>query len=251
MNKNSEILREISEISPLLAELQGVNVFSVPEGYFAELSTRITSEIAINKIIETSNKEQPHNVPVGYFESLSSTILNRIKRKGSTEQSESGILDRIGKENVFTVPEGYFENLPSRILGRVKESRTAKVVKFNRSNSVLKYAVAAVLGLAILSTAYFVTNSMVHNNNSFAVITKKTVPNEAALKYNTQKKFDKGIESLSDEQIISYLENHGNILDNDLIISGMDDSGMPEALDYLIDENTLDNYLRKLNAVLN
>ena len=53
---------------------------------------------------------------------------------------------------------------------------------------------------------------------------------------------------LSDDDIIKYLEKNGNIMDNELLTNNTDVSEMPNQDDYLNDENTLNQYLDKIDA---
>ena len=59
MKKAPEILNELMAISPLLAGLEKVNVFSVPEGYFDDLQFRITNYAILNNTspVKTPLKE--------------------------------------------------------------------------------------------------------------------------------------------------------------------------------------------------
>ena len=81
MNKSEEILKELEGISPLLAEMEKVNVFYVPEGYFIDLDVRIAAYAVLNDTSVTHNisKRNLQKVPDGYFDTLSDSILNKIK----------------------------------------------------------------------------------------------------------------------------------------------------------------------------
>src|SRR5690606_18274605 len=128
MERNPEILREITEISPILAGLQGRNVFSVPDGYFSELPTRINEGLTTQNIIDTSGKSAPQAVPHDYFANLSTTIIERIKTQETTETIEANILDTISRKNVFSVPEGYFETFASNLLKKLNNNSPARVI---------------------------------------------------------------------------------------------------------------------------
>ena len=69
----------------------------------------------------------------------------------------------------------------------------------------------------------------------------------AAKQYQTSSQITEGIASLKAGDIISYLESHGNIIDNDVILNNIDTDGLPTEFDYLIDDNALNNYLDKIN----
>lgn len=246
MKKDHNILKEIQEISPLLADLHGINVFHVPEGYFDSISDNVLDNIKASNI-PAFEKNSPQHVPEGYFENLSHNILQRIKGESVDEENELHAYPAImadGKQQVFSVPDGYFEHLPETILARIKESQTTKVISISRK--VRRYAAAAVIAVGLFVTSYFVINQR-SDVNGFAVINKNTVPDPAALKYNSAKSFEQGIASLSEDEIVDYLEEHGNILDNDLLLKNTDGSGLPDATDYLLNEDALTNYLNKIN----
>ena len=48
-NKSTEILNELKAISPLLAAMEKVNVFEVPEGYFTDLDQKILTTVFIHQ----------------------------------------------------------------------------------------------------------------------------------------------------------------------------------------------------------
>jgi hypothetical protein len=81
MKNSPEILNELMAISPLLAGLEKVNIFTVPEGYFNELQFRITNYAILNNTspAENINKRNLQEVPSGYFDTLSDSILAKVK----------------------------------------------------------------------------------------------------------------------------------------------------------------------------
>ncbi len=128
MENGIDILNELKELSPLLAGLEKVNVFTVPIGYFERLQEDIlmgvkveTGGVLLNSIINQTSMQ----VPQGYFESLSDNILNKIKTEEAATVNElSPMLHSIKNKNTFTVPQGYFESLSANILGKIKEGET-------------------------------------------------------------------------------------------------------------------------------
>src|SRR3954470_18269641 len=81
MDHSRDILNELNTLSPLLATVPRVNVFTVPNGYFDYLSTSILlsiNEPQMDFLVNTSKEHQP-SVPEGYFESLADTIMAKIK----------------------------------------------------------------------------------------------------------------------------------------------------------------------------
>ncbi|MEO8884419.1 MAG: hypothetical protein ABI367_00035 [Mucilaginibacter sp.] len=82
------------------------NPFTVPEGYFNELSRRIVSGIRLNDLKQ--NEQQEFSVPENYFDDLSGNIMSRI----NIEQT-------LNQQTGFTVPDNYFEQLNAQIHSRV------------------------------------------------------------------------------------------------------------------------------------
>jgi len=128
MNPSPEILNELKAISPLLAGLERINVFQVPEGYFNELHQRITDYALVNDSTgeDNINKRNLQQVPAGYFNTLSDSILAKIK--AAYPESTEEELRRLSpmllalKGNVFLVPDGYFESFAENMVKRLKPS---------------------------------------------------------------------------------------------------------------------------------
>jgi hypothetical protein len=64
-----------------------------------------------------------------------------------------------------------------------------------------------------------------------------------ASKFKNEQQVKAAIASLSDDEIIKYLEKTGTDVDNETLASGVDAKQLPEPADYLLDEKTLDTYL--------
>lgn len=245
MKPGDHILNELRAISPVVADVPYRNVFTVHEGYFdgleTELSARITAERFQAKNIFT--------VPEGYFESLEENILQKIKAGASETAAEelrglSPVLAGIGNRNVFTVPAGYFEQLDF-----VAEERTeAKVIKMKPVRSVFRYAAAAVItGLLGLSVINIVDRTP---SADPATAFTKSNPQVLADANNIVKTgtFDQEMSKLSDKEIEQYLQESGQDVNAALVASSATtDTKLPDAADYLLDENTLDNYLKDNN----
>jgi hypothetical protein len=59
--------------------------------------------------------------------------------------------------------------------------------------------------------------------------------------------FDKEFSSVSDDAIVSFLESKGQDVEAALVASLTDEKNLPEADDYIINENTLDQVLKTLD----
>ncbi|MBS1510798.1 MAG: hypothetical protein JST86_08165 [Bacteroidetes bacterium] len=119
MEVRNDIWNELNELSPVLADINRANLFTVPVGYFESLEATIMMSIHEENGTLISSKEPVMDVPQGYFESLAGQILNKIKAQ-ETAQSElkalSPLVAGIPNKNVFVVPQGYFENLAENVL---------------------------------------------------------------------------------------------------------------------------------------
>ena len=248
MEKSTEILNELMSISPALAAIERVNVFTVPEGYFISLDEKIATTV----FLQQDKKTTFQKVPEGYFDSLSDKILSKIKTEEQSAIEEirsiSPALHYLKDENVFDIPEGYFDDLSSGILNKIKESNT-KVVSIRSSRNWWKYAAAAAVAgiITIFSFQLFTTKNP---NSSHIIANSPRMPEyiQLASQYKTDKEINQGIATLSDEEITNYLEKNTTILDDEALINNTDTKELPTPDDYLIDDNALNNYLQKINA---
>lgn len=239
MQTNLEILNELREISPILAEIPKVNIQTVPAGYFNRLEERIciNSLLHQNETKEYFNQEKP-GVPSGYFETLSDSILSKIKEKESTESEETyPLLDSLKNKNVFKLPVGYFDELSEKVVAKARIKEPAKVISIG-ANKWWKYAAAAMIAGLMLISIFYIYNLGGNQVSQYLA---------ASQQYQTPAQIEDGIASLMDDDIVKYLETHGNITDNEMLLDNIDTDVLPAELDYLIDDNTLNNYLDKIN----
>ncbi len=254
---------ELRNLSTLLHALKGENIFSVPQGYFESFAGNLISHLkSENAEDELSNlsptlyalkNENVFSVPQGYFESLAVNIFKRLEsaREESAEEELrilSPMLYAIKGENVFSVPRGYFDSLAKDIVEKVNP-QPAKVVTMKR-NSWFKYAAAAIVTgvIAVSSLLIFNNNSGKTGEHTTAVSTVLPDYIKASFQYKNEADLNAGIAKLSDDDIIKYLEENGNIMDNELLTNNTDVSEMPSQTDYLSDEDALNKYLDKIDA---
>jgi hypothetical protein len=237
MLEKETILSELNAISPLVASVPRVNVYRVDENYFdgirAELQARI---IASNFIVPQQNVD----VPIGYFENLPTNILAKIKAQENNSvftemETLSPAIASIGNKNVYTVPQGYFEQLS------MPKATSIKVVKMGRL-SIFKYAAAAVIvGLLGFGAMKFIVNAKA-NSEALAVVRQA----DEILKTNS---FDATLASVSDKDIEKYLLQNGEDVNAAMVAASIDDdnTALPEADEYFMDDKTLDNFLNDNN----
>ena len=241
MNNREEILKEMKGISATVAATPFVNVFSVEEAYFSRLPDIIMAQINVGNAISSAENL---TVPDGYFESLAGNILNKIhalENDVTTQLSEiSPLLAGIERKETYSVPDGYFNKLSF-----VQQKETAKVISLNKPRPIFKYAAAAVItGLLGLSIVNIVNNNTSKDSLTTAAetITGSTKLNPFVLNGS----FDEALKNISDNEIEQYLRNGGQDVNAALVASSIDDvEKLPEATDYLLDENVLQNYLKE------
>ncbi len=239
MAKNNYILNELREISPHLADIPRVNILTVPKGYFDNLAEKIclNSLLHQQETKEYFTQERP-GVPVGYFENLSFSILSKIKEEENLDYSEVfPLLDSLKNKNIFQVPDGYFDGLSEQIIAKTRVKEPAKVISLS-GNKWWKSAAAAMIAGIMLISSFFIFNSRGNHVSQYLA---------ASQQYQTSSQIEDGIASLNDDDIVKYLETHGNITDNEMLLDNIDTDALPAELDYLIDDNALDKYLNKIN----
>ena len=146
MQNSPEILNELMAVSPLIAGLDKINVFKVPEGYFNELHLRITDFTIINNTSspDNTNATNLQHVPEGYFDSLSDSILAKVKiaySENTEIERDSALLQSLKDINVFTIPNGYFEALTDSVLSKTKTSHAEKAEEELRDISPMLYSI--------------------------------------------------------------------------------------------------------------
>jgi hypothetical protein len=242
MENRIDILNELQALSPAIAALEKVNVFTVPDGYFEYLSADVLTGIhAEYGLDSTAANNSSAEVPVGYFESLAGSVLAKIKAQDNEDavteiRALSPMLYSIQNENVFTVPKGYFENLSVDILDRV--IARPKVVTMQRRSSVfVKYAVAAAF-TGVMALGIFKFTGADKPAALPAYVT-------AGLKVQD---VDQELAKISDDDIVKYLEASGTDVKTAMVANSIDENELPAQEDYLLDEKALDKYLNSINV---
>ncbi len=238
MLKDPTIQNELIELNSMLAGVSNTNIYTVPDGYFDMLSNDILSVVQ-QKPITLLEKS---TVPEGYFEGLAGEIMGKIKAGMVVEDERSALLDGLKHINVYQVPLGYFDNLAAVILNNLPQP--AKVVAMKQRSSFFKYAAAAVitgiLGLSIISLLDKTENGD-ETMQPFTVMAQANV----ILKTNS---FDQVLSTVSDDDIVNYLQNNGEDVNAALVASVTDDKNLPDEVEYLTDDQTLNNLLNELKV---
>lgn len=291
METKNDLLNELESLSPLIAAMDKVNVFTVPpgyfdslsytvlacvneeqdptanhsatinstipEGYFDQLATSILDKIknektakeeteALSPLLSSLQHHQVFEVPTGYFDQLTIDIKNSIQDNSTDELTElSPELQKLQRVNVFEVPTGYFENLSNSILKKAK-AQSAKIINFQARNSFLKYAAAAIIiGVIAMGALRYLQPSQSANT----ITTPLAMLDESIEKGKmmNDQQFEESLQKLSSVDIAKYLENNGDITDVATLRNNMDESNLPNQDDYILNEKTLDNFIKEIN----
>lgn len=243
MTRSTDIVKELEVLSPVVAQINAVVPYQVPEVYFETLSTVVMARIAAggneeNSLLQVAGKEMPQDVPAGYFDSLADNILTKLKANGNNVdvtdelQELSPVLASISKANVYEAPAGYFDNVATAVTAKLKPE--AKVVSLSVARKWMRYAAAAVV---LTMLAFGINYTLQKKNNAVAI----------AAKIKTEAQFNKQLASVSDEAIINYLQLTADTKDAESIKQLIDGNQLPEEADY-IDEEFLDAFMKELEA---
>ncbi len=169
--------------APTLAGIGKSIPFTVPSGYFEDLSNNLNARIFIESLHVKENNG--FAVPESYFEELTSRIEASVRIENIRTNDVSG---------GFTIPDAYFDDLSSRISTRVQESTKRETPVRKLFTSWISYAAAACVTAMIATGIYLNTNS-----------------------YN----FDEQLAEVPDEEIINYLQAHSTAGDTPFIIENI------------------------------
>jgi len=264
MKRSVDIANELAEISSVVAAIPVTAVFEVPKDYFDTLAAHVLDNIAGNKgqdglpagyfdflavnilskiegtamhelqqlspVMAGIKKDMPYDLPQHYFEQLAeeTMVLTRAEKMPP-------VLEQAGKSTGFEVPERYFDMLAENVVDKIKLKSNTKVISIGKPvNKIWKYAAAAVF-IGIIATGIM----------QYPGITGKQNPGTAAVVPATwnEKIFNEKIETLSEEDIIHYLEKNGSEADVAALSSVIEDNAIPTQEEYFMDANTLDKFL--------
>lgn len=274
MENKEDILNELQALSPALAALEKVNVFTIPAGYFDQLSgycllgvhkenqpgnglaapvpagyfdnlaatvldqLKMQTEAVVPELLTSIAPANVFEVPGGYFDSVAASVMARIqagKEAVAETRALSPVLDNIGNKNVYEIPAGYFEELPLAVMQQV--SPKAKVVSMPKRSNFFKYAVAAAFTGAVALGVFKFTGSPA----------KTELPAYVTAGLQVQD-VDQELAKIADDDIVKYLEANGTDVKTAMVANSVEDHELPAQEDYLLDEKALDTYLNSINV---
>lgn len=242
MESSNNILKELQELSPVLASSYPLPVpYKVPDDYFGQLPATILSLVTtpdnaaeelkgLSSLLGGISKTPPFHLPEGYFTDLSENTLAETKALDFVQQELeefSPLLSKLKNAPLYEVPAGYFDELPNTILQKVKVQEPAKVVKMN-SRQLLRRYIAAAAVLLVLATGawwYFQPGTPASDTQIAAV---NQLPEEELARF------------LDDDQSLASLENSNALASN----TESEADGMQDLLTDVSDEE-LQQYIDK------
>jgi hypothetical protein len=148
MENRTDILNELKALSPTIAAIEKVNVFTVPEGYFDYLHVDILMGIETEHglVSNTSPVASATEMPTGYFDTLADSILAKIKAQDAADAATeintlSPLLFSIKNETTFEVPQGYFDSLADTVLQKIKAQDAEDAATEIRALSPMLYSI--------------------------------------------------------------------------------------------------------------
>lgn len=164
MNNRHQIVTELKEISPFLADILPVNPYTVPAGYFTALPAMLVEKISLESALEGGSINR-YQIPQGYFEALAGNILSKIQiskipeKEVSQELAEiAPFLNTISKQPVYTVPANYF-NQTDFIAATRNEKSESKLITLKFARKWMQYAAAAVMAGILVTGAFLFTDT--------------------------------------------------------------------------------------------
>ena len=234
MDNRKPILEELAPISALVAGIQPVPPYAVPEGYFDTFAARMLAQIrtmdasaeaelkTLSPLLSSIDKKIPFTAPEGYFNELADNLVSGVKAIDFVkEELEAPVLSDLKNRPVYTVPSGYFESFPSLLMKKLQSGKTAPVVKMRPVRKILQYAAAAaIVAMVVLGVVFF------NDRQQPAPSLSAVVPADSIATQNISK--------VSDEAILDYVEYEGMLMaDNNLITAAaaeIDEEDMKEVL---------------------
>jgi hypothetical protein len=251
MTRNTDILNELKAISPAVAEISAVVPYDLPAGYFDNLGEVIMARIIAggqeeNTVVSVAGKSTPFEVPENYFEQLSDSILSKVKQAGQQSvvgelQELSPVLASINKTNVYTVPEGYFETVAPQVTGSLQPK--AKLVTLSVRKQWARLSIAASFVIMVVTGAYLFFNRPAAKLDQYVRLGLK--------QYGTGEQFDKGLQSISEDDLMSYLQSTAQSNDAETIasINGEDAANEPAVQEESQEDELLQNILNELDIM--
>lgn len=193
MKNKNYILQELMEISPIIAKIGNINVYTVSTSYFDDLPEKIIKGIKLYKEHAYNfPSSTPYSIPEDYFANFPKIILQKVvtyqgQANEVFEEMEeiAPLLNTISKKQVYSIPPGFFDKIEIPA-GRIKKQES-KVVSINRWSKFSRLSAAAVITSLLAVGVYTITGI------SFTTYRNRNAKNE--------------VKNLSKEEIVNFLKS--------------------------------------------
>ena len=163
MGNSNNIMEELKQVAPVLVGAEKRLLYAIPADYFDGLSVDIINAIAADNLQKTI---LPFTVPAGYFKNLSNLVISKINNEVIAEsavakelQVIAPLLNTITKQNIYSIPQDYFRLIDAL---QIVQKPLGKVVSLSATKKWLRYAAAACM-IGVLGTGVFI---FMHENGS-------------------------------------------------------------------------------------
>lgn len=248
INNIPDDFENLEKYAPTLAKVRKENCFTVPAGYFDEL----TEAIRIELIASQFSKENPFTVPADYFNELALDVESTVAATQLVSENkfdvpanyfdelpkeiETGIItSSFPKENPFEVPVDYFDHLPAVIQDKISsQAKKVKVLSLDWFTKTQLLAVAAsVVIVCLIGVKYWDKSNLISPEKTVANLTK-----------STEKNVDEGMENVDESTLEEALSEETESSSAQVQIASND-----HIVEYLVDDhidvNTLMNELNE------
>ncbi|TKB98894.1 hypothetical protein [Pedobacter cryophilus] len=189
--------------APLLNSIEKSNSFSMPDGYFENLSENIINQISLENL---ASKSSAFKTPHSYFENFESQLFSKIALEDKKEEFTKN-------DAGFKTPINYFEISKKQLNTNTKKQKQAKILTLN----LIRFAAAACILLTTTLGIYF----NVQRTNS--------------INYQLSK--------VSDEDIETYLKQNTDATDVPLILENLEDQPIFTLDQNQVTDEEIKNYI--------
>lgn len=180
------------------------------------------------------------DIPSGYFEQLSSQIINSIRNQENEDLPES--LKSVQHINVYHVDNDYFSMLDQTV--KKKIDNDTKIISIKKRTVAIRYLAAAVI-TGLLGFGMF--NLYMNHKKDASIKAETELVMKEAKEILRRGTLNQEMNTLKEDDINSYLAMNGNDVHAALVASSIDEELLPDAEEYMYNDNTLNDFLIELN----
>lgn len=138
--KNQDILYELQELAPLLAQLDRTNPFSVPKKYFQNTQQPFDDDLtnatdSVFQKIDQSGKNIAFAVPQYYFDDMHDQLLLTIVADTLADEPISPMLQQLGRKSGMVAPQGYFDELYESVMLQILDEKNETTLNLGITKS--------------------------------------------------------------------------------------------------------------------